>query len=117
MPNGSVTTTDAPTRILGFGIAGLGVASTLLLPGVEKFPQAKILGAADPRDSAREAFQKKYQGSRAYRSVEELCADPAVDVIWIATPNQFHCAHTVMAAEAGKHIICTKPMALSVEEC
>ena len=38
-------------------------------------------------------------------------------MIWVATPNQFHCAHTIMVAEAGKHVICTKPMALSVEEC
>ncbi len=117
MLNDTVTTAKAPARTLGFGIAGLGVASTLLLPGVEKFAQAKILAAADPRDSARDAFEKKYPGSRAYRSVEDLCADPAVDVIWIATPNQFHCDHTIMAAEAGKHIICTKPMAISVEEC
>jgi phthalate 4,5-cis-dihydrodiol dehydrogenase len=117
MLNETMTTAKAPTRTLGFGIAGLGVASTLLLPGVEKFDQAKILGAADPRDSARDAFEKKYPGSHAYRSVQELCADPAVDVIWIATPNQFHCDHTIMAAEAGKHVICTKPMAISVEEC
>lgn len=117
MLNETMTTAKVPARTLGFGIAGLGVASTLLLPGVEKFDKARILAAADPRDSARDAFEKRYDGSHAYRSVEELCADPAVDVVWIATPNQFHCDHTIMAAEAGKHIICTKPMALSVEEC
>lgn len=106
----------APTKTLALGVAGLGVASTLFLPGVEQFLPAKILAAADPRDSARAAFEKKY-GGRAYRSVEQLCADPDVEVIWVATPNQFHCEHTIMAAEAGKHVICTKPMALSVEEC
>lgn len=112
----TVTAVDAPSRTLGFGIAGLGVASTLLLPGVEEFPRAKILAAADPRESARDAFETKY-GGRAYHSVEELCADSDIDVIWVATPNQFHCQHTIMAAEAGKHIICTKPMALSIDEC
>lgn len=116
MLTGSEMATAAPARTLGFGIAGLGVASTLLLPGVEKFPHARILGAVDPRDSARAAFEAKY-GGRTYHSVPELCADPEVEVIWIATPNQLHCEHVVMAAEAGKHIICTKPMALSVEEC
>jgi phthalate 4,5-cis-dihydrodiol dehydrogenase len=49
--------------------------------------------------------------------VAELCADPGVDVIWVTTPNQFHCEHTVLAAEHGKHVICTKPMALTVAEC
>lgn len=112
----SMKTTNAAERTLGLGIAGLGVASTLFLPGVEQFPRAKVVAAADPRDSAREAFEKKYRG-KAYGSVRELCGDPNVDVIWVATPNQFHCEHAVMAADAGKHVICTKPMALSVEEC
>src|SRR6185437_10676642 len=42
---------------------------------------------------------------------------PKVDVVWIATPNQLHCEHTILAAEHGKHVICTKPVALTVEEC
>src|SRR5690242_9381804 len=101
---------------LRLGVAGLGVASTMVLPGVEAFPQAEIAAAADVRASAREAFERKY-GGRAYGTVEDLCADPDVDVIWVATPNQLHCRHVVMAADHGKHVICTKPMALTVEEC
>jgi phthalate 4,5-cis-dihydrodiol dehydrogenase len=101
---------------LRLGIAGLGVASTLFLPGVEQFPHARIAAAADRRRSALEAFERKY-GGRGYASVEELCADPQLDVIWVATPNQMHCRHAVTAAEHGKHVICTKPMALTVEEC
>jgi phthalate 4,5-cis-dihydrodiol dehydrogenase len=105
---------DAPP--LRLGIAGLGVASTLFLPGVESYPHARIVAAADLRASAREAFVARY-GGRAHASVEALCADPDVDVVWIATPNQHHCAHTILAAEHRKHVICTKPMALTVEEC
>jgi phthalate 4,5-cis-dihydrodiol dehydrogenase len=101
---------------LRLGVAGLGVASTLFLPGVERYPQARITAAADTRASARAAFESTY-GGRAYGSVEELCADPNVDVVWVATPNHLHREHTVMAAEHGKHVICTKPMALTVEEC
>src|SRR5262249_7160972 len=106
----------APPRRLRLGIAGLGVGSTLFLPGVEQSPYAQIVAAADRRQSARDAFERKYQG-RAYDSVEALCGEPDVDVTWVATPNQFHCQHTVMAAEHGKHVICTKPMALTIEEC
>lgn len=116
MSTDQITTRTASTTEIRLGVAGLGVASTLFLPGVEKYPHARIVAAADPRDSARAAFEVKY-GGRAYRSVEELCADPNVDAIWVATPNQLHCAHVVMAADAGKHVICTKPMALSIEEC
>ncbi|HUB95302.1 MAG TPA: Gfo/Idh/MocA family oxidoreductase [Stellaceae bacterium] len=101
---------------LRLGVAGLGVGSTLFLPGVERSPHAEIVAAADPRASAREAFAAKYRG-RAYAGVAELCADRDIDVIWVCTPNQFHCQHVVMAAEQGKHVICTKPMALTVAEC
>src|SRR5215475_2502891 len=101
---------------LKLGIAGLGVASTLFLPGVEQSPHARIVAAADKRRNALDAFERKYQG-RTYDSVEALCADPDIDVIWVATPNQHHCPHTVVAADHGKHVICTKPMALTVAEC
>jgi phthalate 4,5-cis-dihydrodiol dehydrogenase len=110
------TQTEERAKALRLGIAGLGVASTLFLPGIEQSPHARIMAAADRRRSALHAFLRKYHG-RVYESVEELCADPTLDVIWVATPNQFHCAHAVLAAEHGKHVICTKPMALTVDEC
>jgi phthalate 4,5-cis-dihydrodiol dehydrogenase len=112
----SIRSESDAAKTLGVGIAGLGVASTLFLPGLEQFPHAKIVAAAEPRNSACVAFEKRY-GGQTYPTVDELCADPNVDIIWVATPNQFHCEHTVKAAEAGKHVICTKPMALSVDEC
>ncbi len=102
--------------VLRVGIAGLGVATAQVLPGIEKMPHARVVAGADVRQSALDAFRQKYSG-RVYTSVEQLCADPEVDVVWVNTPNQFHCAHAVMAAERGKQVICTKPMALSVEEC
>lgn len=103
-------------RTLRLGIAGLGVGSTLFLPGVERYGNAKIVAAADLRHGALDAFRQRY-GGRTYESVEALCRDPDIDVVWIATPNQFHCRHTVMAAGSGKHVVCTKPMALTVAEC
>ena len=121
MRGNMATSASAPMQIdesrkLRLGVAGLGVASTLFLPGVETSAVTRIVAAADRRAGALEAFKAKY-GGRGYESVEALCADPEVDVIWVATPNQFHCEHSVMVAEAGKHVICTKPMALTVEEC
>ena len=100
---------------LNLGIAGLGVASTLFVPGVDASAHARIVAAADRRASAREAFTARY-GGRAYADIADLCNDPDVDVVWVATPNQFHCAHAICAAEHGKHVICTKPMALNVEQ-
>lgn len=98
------------------GVAGLGVASTLVLAGVEGHPHTDIVAAADLRPNALDAFHRRY-GGRVYESVEALCGDPDVDIVWVTTPNQFHARHCILAAERGKHVICTKPMALTVAEC
>jgi phthalate 4,5-cis-dihydrodiol dehydrogenase len=98
------------------GFAGLGVGTAMFIKGIEAFPHVEVVAAADLRASARAAFEQRYRG-RAYDSVEALCADPAVDIVWVATPNHLHCAHVILAAEHKKHVICTKPMALTVDEC
>src|SRR5580700_9716366 len=104
------------SRTMRVGLAGLGVASGMVLPGIEKMAHAKVVAGADPRSSALDAFRRRY-GGHAYETVAELCADPDVDVIWVNTPNQFHREHVIIAADHGKQVICTKPMALSVDEC
>jgi phthalate 4,5-cis-dihydrodiol dehydrogenase len=53
----------------------------------------------------------------AYDSVEAMCGNENVDAVWIATPNDFHAEHAITAAAHGKHVVCEKPMALSLEDC
>jgi phthalate 4,5-cis-dihydrodiol dehydrogenase len=113
--HGNTNTQGQPERVLNFGIAGLGIGSGMVLPGLMRMPIARVVAAADIRADAQEMFRDRYNG-RAYDSVEKLCEDPEVDVIWVATPNDLHCEHVVMAARNGKHIVCEKPMAVSVEE-
>src|SRR5581483_2391463 len=108
--------TPTPTRTLKVAVAGLGVASTQILPAMEKMPGIALVAGADPRPDARAAFEARY-GGRGYESVEALCADPEVEAVWVSTPNQFHCEHVITAARAGKHVVVEKPMALSIEEC
>ena len=105
-----------PTRTLKVAIAGLGVASTQLLPAMENQPGIELVAAADLRPDARAAFEARYHG-RTYETVEALGDDPDVEAIWVSTPNQFHCPHVIAAAERGKHVVVEKPMALSIEEC
>jgi phthalate 4,5-cis-dihydrodiol dehydrogenase len=96
-------------------MAGLGIGASQVIPGLAKMPEVELVAAADVRPQALDAFQAQF-GARVYTSVEALCDDPDVDVVWVATPNQMHCEHVVMAAERGKHVVCEKPMALSVEQ-
>lgn len=98
------------------GVAGLGRAFALMSPTLAADSRVRVVAAADPRPEALEQFEADFRG-RGYASVEELCADPAVQVVYVATPHQFHAAHATAAAAAGKHILVEKPMALTVDEC
>jgi phthalate 4,5-cis-dihydrodiol dehydrogenase len=98
------------------GVAGLGVGSAMIIPTAERMPEVELVAAADVRPEAVKGFEQRYEG-RGYDSVEKLCADPDVDVVWVATPNNMHCQHVTLAIEHGKHVVCEKPMALSVAEC
>jgi phthalate 4,5-cis-dihydrodiol dehydrogenase len=100
---------------LKIGVAGLGRAFAVTAPAFRD-PRVQVVAGADPRAEARERFTQDY-GAHAYPNVEELSADPAVDVVYVATPHQFHAAHTRLACSHGKHVLVEKPMALALEDC
>jgi len=102
--------------ILRLGMAGLGVASTQIMPPIAKLPFIKITAAADMRADAVAKFREQYQGE-GFTSVEELCASPNIDAVYIATPNSLHAEHAIIAAKNKKHIIVEKPMAMNLAEC
>jgi phthalate 4,5-cis-dihydrodiol dehydrogenase len=102
-------------RKLNLGVAGLGRAFVLMAPTFAADARVALVAGADPRAEALSRFQKDF-GARTYATVEELCADPAVEVVYVATPHQFHAANARLAASRGKHILVEKPMALTLEE-
>ncbi|MGB8670614.1 MAG: Gfo/Idh/MocA family oxidoreductase, partial [Pseudolabrys sp.] len=106
----------AGERKLRVGVAGLGRAFAVMLPTFTADPRVKLVGAADMRAEARKRFAEEFSAS-TYATVEELCADPTVEVIYVATPHQLHARHAVLAARHSKHLLVEKPMALTLEEC
>lgn len=98
------------------GMAGLGVASTQILPPISKLPFIEITAAADTRADAVAKFREQYN-AEGYASIDELCASPNVDAVYIATPNSLHAEHAITAARHNKHIIVEKPMAMTLTEC
>jgi predicted dehydrogenase len=104
------------SEILRLGMAGLGVASTQILPPISKLPFIEITAAADMRADAVAKFCEQYQ-AEGYTSIDELCASPNVDAVYIATPNSLHADHAITAAKHKKHIIVEKPMAMTLAEC
>ncbi len=103
-------------RTLGVGAVGLGRAFMLMLPTFVADARVRLVAAADPDPDARARFVREFGGS-AYASVDELCADQAVDVVYIATPHEMHAEHVQAAAVAGKHVLVEKPIAITLAEC
>ncbi|MDI5984210.1 Gfo/Idh/MocA family oxidoreductase [Halomonas sp. M4R5S39] len=101
---------------LKLGIAGLGRGFMLLLPTLATHPGIHLAAAADPRSEARRQFRADFAAT-TYAEVADLCADPDVEAVYVATPHQFHREHVELAAAHGKHVLVEKPMALSLEDC
>lgn len=94
--------------------ASIGVRK--VLPGMQK-GERTIVSAIASRDLGRARQAAEQLGiPKAYGSYEELLADPEIDAIYNPLPNQLHVPWTVKAAEAGKHVLCEKPIALSAAE-
>lgn len=103
-------------RRLRIGVAGLGRAFSLMLPTFLRDPRVQLVAACDPRDEARRQFAADFAAS-TYADVAELADDDNVEIIYVASPHQFHAQHTEIAASKGKHVLVEKPMALAAADC
>jgi phthalate 4,5-cis-dihydrodiol dehydrogenase len=108
--------TTGGQKPLKMGIIGVGVGATQIMPNMEAMDEIELMAGADLNPRVREAFQARYPDAKVYATAEELCADPDVEAVWVATPNNWHCPHVVMVANAGKHVVSEKPMALNMKE-
>lgn len=102
-----------------FGIVGTGRISDWVLKGAAQDSRIKVTAVCSRTVEAAEAFVQRNPlavGARIYTSVEEMVADPQVDAVYIGTPNQTHCEYTLAALNAGKHVLCEKPLAINAEE-
>ncbi|MYB65901.1 Gfo/Idh/MocA family oxidoreductase [Candidatus Poribacteria bacterium] len=104
--------------VLRWGILGCGnVAEHKGGPPLYSVDDSELI-AVMRRDQAKaEDFAIRHGAKRAYTDVDKLLSDDEINAIYIATPPNLHCEQTVRAARAGKHILCEKPMAMSVSEC
>ena len=103
--------------MIGVGIIGCGrIAQERHLPEYQENPNAVIIGVYDVNmDRAREIAEK--YSAKAYSSYEELLKDPKIDAVSVCSANSTHAEISVAALNAGKHVLCEKPMAITYEEC
>ena len=102
---------------VGWGIIGIGRHPDLkVVPAMKLAAETKLI-AAFSRDRGRaDAFAGKHGFQTAYDSLPDLLHDPRIDAVYISSPNFLHAPYTKQAAEAGKHVLVEKPMALNVKD-
>jgi glucose-fructose oxidoreductase len=112
----------APDKKLGVALVGLGSYSTHQLgPALRRTRLCRLAGVVtgDAAKGRRWAQDYGFSGKSVYGydTMARLADDPAIDIVYVVTPNGLHAEHSVAAARAGKHVICEKPMANTVAEC
>jgi phthalate 4,5-cis-dihydrodiol dehydrogenase len=105
----------ASEATLRFGIVGLGRAAAATVPAIVRNPDTQVVAAADTNADVLEVFAERFP-ARTYPTIEALCDDRDVDVVYIATPTHLHTQHVLAAVAAGKHVICEKPLAITLED-
>lgn len=100
---------------LGFGIIGCGMISSWHAGAIAKIEGAVLRGVTDINENSRKSFAEKYN-TVAFDSVEEILKCDDINVISVCTPSGLHAPLAIQCANAGKHIIIEKPMALNLKE-
>ncbi len=99
-----------------WGIISTAHINRLVIPGAHASAKVDLVGVAS-RDRARaEAYAREWGIERAYGSYEDLLADPEIEAVYISLPNTLHCEWSIRAVEAGKHVLCEKPMSRHPED-
>ncbi len=106
------------TRRIGWGLVGCGdISRKRVAPALRDLENCELV-AVSRADAARaESFAAEFGAKRWHADWHQLVEDPEVEAVYVATPVHLHAEQAVAAAEAGKHVLCEKPLALTVAEC
>lgn len=102
--------------MIKFGILGLGSISKRVAIGIKNANGCLLVGGASSQLEKAERFQREFQLEKAYGSYDELFMDPSIDAIYVCTPNQTHYDFIKKGLIYKKHILCEKPMVLSIKQ-
>jgi predicted dehydrogenase len=103
-------------NVIRWGILGTGGIAALFAEGLRSVPGAELHAVASRTEATAAQFAELFRAPRSYGSYQALVADPAVDVVYVATPNAMHAEHCILALEAGKPVLCEKPFTLDADE-
>ncbi|MEF2070058.1 Gfo/Idh/MocA family protein [Consotaella aegiceratis] len=103
--------------MITIGILGAaGIAPRSIIQPARRNPETRVHAVASLRAEAGRAYAREHDIPLVYASYDELIADPAIDIIYNCLPPVAHAEWTIKALEAGKHVLCEKPIAMTAEE-
>jgi predicted dehydrogenase len=113
---------DPPGRKLGWALVGLGSLSiNQIMPAFAKAEKSRLVAFVSGHRDKAEKLALRYgvdtKNIYSYEQYDTIRDNPAIDVIYVVLPNGMHAEYTIRALEAGKHVLCEKPMANTPEEC
>jgi len=99
-----------------WGLLSTANINRRLIPAIRQAARSELVAVASRNKEKADAYAARWDIPRAYGSYEALLADPDIDVVYISLPNTLHATWAINSADAGKHILCEKPLALTVED-
>jgi predicted dehydrogenase len=111
-----VTSRISPSKSLRWGILGAGAIAGEFSDGVAASSTGVVQAVASRSMAKAGRFAADHQVSTWYGCYEDLLADPSVDIVYVATPHPMHAEWAIKAARAGKHVLCEKPLTVSLGE-
>src|SRR3989475_1817105 len=107
----------SPMSKVKVGIVGSRFQADCIAGAVKAIPEeAELVAVASPTKGNAAAFAKRHGVPHAYTDYQDLLRDPQVELISITAPNRLHAQITIDAAKAGKHVVCEKPLCITLEE-
>jgi predicted dehydrogenase len=107
-----------PGDVVRYGIISTAhIALAKHVPAARKSENSKIVAISSRNGSTARQAAEEHDIARWYGSYEELLTDSDIDAVINPLPNSMHCEWTIKAAEAGKHVLCEKPLAITIDEC
>jgi 1,5-anhydro-D-fructose reductase (1,5-anhydro-D-mannitol-forming) len=108
---------DGSDTQLGWGLIGASdIAASCMIPALKADPRSTIVGVCSRSLERATSFSAEHGIPRAWQGTQELLADPSVDAVYISSVNSLHHDQTIAAADAGKHVLCEKPLAVTLEQ-
>jgi D-xylose 1-dehydrogenase (NADP+, D-xylono-1,5-lactone-forming) len=99
-----------------WGIVSTADINRKVIPGAKASSKVDLIGVASRTQERAEQYASSWEIPRAYGSYEALLADPDIEAVYISLPNTLHCEWSIKALEAGKHVLCEKPLSRHPEE-